>query len=147
MFNIFKRNKITLYFVFKNTNDTMPMTILNKLSDIDEYISRRILVDNYTHFKSWCELHDHDPEDKSVMQEYIQSILSGLTPDDLKQYDFVVKTAVYDPNRLSSLLRMFYSCVPLGCSWEQPSEVIYTNILYNNLKNTKGKQEDEQTTK
>lgn len=133
--------------MFKNTNDTIPMTILNKLSDIDEYINRRILVDNYTHFRPWCELHNRNPEDKSVMKEYIQSILSGLTPDDLKQYDFVVKTAVYDANRLSSILRMFYSCVPLGCSWEQPSEVIYTNILYNNLKNTEGKQEDEQTTK
>lgn len=147
MFNIFKRNKITLYFVFKDIKDTIPVTILNKLSDIDEYINRRILVDNYTHFKLWCELHNYNPEDKSAMEEYIQSILSGLTIDDLKQYDFVVKKAVYDPNRLSSLLRMFYSCVPVGCSWEQPSEVIYTNILYNNLKNTEGKQEDEQTTK
>lgn len=147
MFNIFKRNKITLYFVFKDIKDTIPVTILNKLSDIDEYINRRILVDNYTHFKLWCELHNYNPEDKSAMEEYIQSILSGLTIDDLKQYDFVVKKAVYDPNRLSSLLRMFYSCVPVGCSWEQPSEVIYTNILYNNLRNTEGKQEDEQTTK
>ena len=146
MFNIFGKNKVTLYFVFKNMNDSIPLTILNKLSDIDEYIGRRIVVDNYAHFKCWCELHKQDPQDVSTINEYVQSILSTLSPDDLKQYDFVIKKGVYDSNRISSILRMFYSCVPIGCSWEQPSEVVYTNILYNGLKVSEGNQTDEQAT-
>lgn len=142
MWNIFKR-KIKLYLVFSQSNPEELVTILTKKSDIDEYIERRILLDNYEHYKMWCELKGLDINSLENEKEYVYNHIEYSDDEEINKYTFCMRKVYYSIDNIASSLRMFYNCIPVGCTYEDKNEFIYLKQITDMVKQVKDKHKDE----
>ena len=119
--------KIPLYLIYRNEDPSSLVTVLADKKQIDEFINRMIIVDNWDHFKMWCDLRNLDYKS---------------TEEAESKYTFIVKKTLYTKEALASILRMFNGCVPVGCSYENPVEATYANLIYSKLAEDVDKKED-----
>ena len=133
---------VPLYLVYKNENPESLVTVLANEKQINEFIDKMILVDNWEHFKMWCNLRKLDYKNVNSQYFYIDNYIE-TNPEEVKsKYTFIVKKTLYTKEALSSILRMFNGCVPVGCSYEYPVEVTYANLIYCKLAEEVDKKED-----
>ena len=137
--NLF-RKKICLYLIYKNKDENSLVSVVEKKEQVDEFIRRSILVYNYTHFKSWCKLREIDYRNPISENYYINNFIETSDKETLSQYNCVVKKAYYTKSSIAAILRMFNSCIPMGCSYETNIEDVYANLLYNQLQEVNKKE-------
>ena len=137
--NLF-RKKVYLYLVYKREDDNSLVTVLERKDQIDEFISRNILIHNYKHFKAWCGLRKMDYTKAESENAYINNFLNTATEEDLDKYTYIIRKAYYTKTALASILRMFNGCFPLGCSYETEAEVVYANVLFKEAEKEKQKE-------
>ena len=125
--------KIPLYFVYRNENPASLVTVLTDKKQIDEFIDRMIIVDNWAHFKMWCNLRKLDYKNLENQYAYIDNYIAANPEEAESNYTFIVRKTLYTKEALASILRMFNGCVPIGCSYENPVEVTYANLIYSKL--------------
>lgn len=133
---------IPLYLVYKNENPESLVTVLANEKQINEFIDKMILVDNWEHFKMWCNLRKLDYKNINSQYYYIDNYIETNPEEVRSKYTFIVKKTLYTKEALSSILRMFNGCVPVGCSYESPVEVTYANLIYCKLAEEVDKKED-----
>ena len=133
---------IPLYLVYKNENPESLVTVLANEKQINEFIDNMILVDNWDHFKMWCNLRKLDYMNVNSQHSYIDNYIEANPEEAESKYTFIVKKTYYTKETLSSILRMFNGCVPIGCSYENPVEVAYANLIYSKLAEDTDKKED-----
>ena len=133
---------IPLYLVYKNENPESLVTVLANENQINEFIDKMILVDNWEHFKMWCNLRKLDYKNVNSQYYYIDNYIETNPEEVRSKYTFIVKKTLYTKEALSSILRMFNGCVPVGCSYESPVEVTYANLIYCKLAEEVDKKED-----
>lgn len=134
--------KIPLYLVYRNENPESLITVLPDKKQINEFIDRMIIVDNWDHFKMWCSLRKLDYKDPENQSSYIDSYVAANPDEAESRYTFIVRKTFYTKEALSAILRMFNGCVPIGCSYESPIEVTYANLIYSKLAEDVDKKED-----
>ena len=142
MFRDLFKKKIPLYLVYKNENPDSLVTVLSDKKQINEFIDKMIIVDNWEHYKMWCELRKLNYKDISVQYSYIDNYINTNPEEAQSKYSFIVKKTIYTTEAMSSILRMFNGCVPIGCSYENPFEFTYANLLYSKLSEEEDKKED-----
>lgn len=131
--NIF-RKKICLYLIYKNEDENSLVSVVEKKEDVDEFIRRSILIYHYKHFKAWCKLRNIDYRNPVSENYYISNFIETADEETLNQYTYVIKKAYYTRSSIAAILRMFNSCLPMGCSYETSAEDTYANLLYNQLQ-------------
>ncbi len=112
--------KTTLYAVTPSRGNGFPvfLTITAKKKECQAYIKKKIMLDNYRHFSSWCELHEKDADDEAVWDEYLCSDI--LSEEELTKY--AIMTLRYRTRDLASILRACGNCVPIGVGYEKDYE-------------------------
>lgn len=125
--------KIPLYLVYRNENPASLVAVLADKKQIDEFIDRMIIVDNWAHFKMWCNLRKLDYKSLESQYSYIDNYVATNPEEAESKYTFIVRKTLYTKEALASILRMFNGCVPIGCSYESPVEVTYANLIYSKL--------------
>lgn len=125
--------KIPLYLVYRNENPASLVTVLADKNQIDEFIDRMIIVDNWGHFKMWCSLRELDYKSLESQYSYIDNYVAANPQEAESKYTFIVRKTLYTKEALASILRMFNGCVPIGCSYESPVETTYANLIYSKL--------------
>lgn len=134
--------KIPLYLIYRNEDPSSLVTVLSDKKQIDEFINRMIIVDNWDHFKMWCDLRNLDYKSTESQYSYIANYIETNTEEAESKYTFIVKKTLYTKEALASILRMFNGCVPVGCSYENPVEATYANLIYSKLAEDVDKKED-----
>ena len=134
--------KIPLYLVYRNENPASLVTVLADKKQIDEFIDRMIIVDNWDDYKLWCNLRNLDYKNLESYYSYIDNYIATNPEEVESKYTFIVTKTFYTKEALSSILRMFNGCVPLGCSYESPVEITYANLIYSKLAEDADEKED-----
>lgn len=136
-----KDKSIELLFILDESNpyldeDKLILNILSVVAtqeEAEEYIDKRLFTINFEHFKSWCELRN-----------------LAIGKDSWLQYKLLVYNPYYyektkvDYHSIASLMRMFYGCTPIGCSYDT---IIETSALLDRLDNIRDSEEEEDLTK
>lgn len=126
MFNLFKKKPkdVDLYIVTLNyfpkdvdINKLIFYTITSTKEDCEEYINKRLFVENREHYESWCGLRGYDFKDMSKWKEY----LTGGTVD-LRKY--IISKVTYKVKDIATIFRMFNNCTPLGTSYDNENEIM-----------------------
>lgn len=134
MFGIFKRKpkQITLFAVTQNYIDTdvavrpedlVFYTLTSTRQEAEEYINKRLYIENKQHFKSWCELRELDFLDVDSWFAYVDS--GGLTDEKLIKY--IITKVRYRVRDVATVFRMHNKSIPIGTSYEEAIE--YFNII------------------
>ena len=118
--------KISLYAIAKCPSTASNEEFLNHLctfvsrkKDINEYITCKIFVENYGHYKQWMEIHYPGKEmDEENKLEYLHDVVGE---DAFKEYG--VKKITYNRDGLAAAFRLLNKCIPVGTSYETPAEV------------------------
>ena len=63
----------------------------------------------------WCGLRDKQRDEKS-WREYVSTVLGD------REYNIVVTKLTFVTSSIASLFRMYYHCIPIGCSYEKQCE-------------------------
>jgi hypothetical protein len=136
MFKFLKKPKtIELYVVTLNeeqTNDSFNfLTITSKKEHCQEYIHRRLLIENKEHYTSWCSLRGIDYKQEGTWESYIASTGS------VKFDKYIISKVKYDITSVATIFRMFNDYVPIGASYEDPQEVnnFFSKLTEDELKN------------
>ena len=72
---------------------------------------------NFTHFINWCDAHSMNPEDNYAWSKYSSIVVK----DQFK--DFYISIFNFNSQTLAAFLRLLNGCVPVGASYELPSEI------------------------
>lgn len=124
-------DKVTMYLVFKH-NKIEPEgfeTIIEKKSQIYEYILKTFIKDHQKHFESWCSLNNKNKDDLDVQRLYF-SIANESSNNELEdKYAYNVFKVKIKKSLIISLFRKYTECVPKGCSYESPIESeVFTSV-------------------
>lgn len=127
----FKKKKsninIVLYMVTNSpillTNSPLTIfTITQTKTQAQEYLNKKIVLDNKEHFDFWCGLHNKDPHSKETWFDYALNVVN------YKDY-YILETA-YTIKDIAQIFRTMKGCVPIGCSFDEPIELVR---MLNNL--------------
>lgn len=115
----FRKNKeITFYAIYDKREETgVFINVTETKTDALEFIHRRLRIEHDAHYSAWCKLRDYNVKDTKAWFEYYQNVIES---DEKSNY--IVKEIKYTPKSIASILRMFMTCTPLGCSFELPVE-------------------------
>lgn len=130
--NLFKK-KITLYLIYKDDKCNELLTVVSSKKQINEFIDRMIIVDNWEHYMLWCDLKSIDYKDVSNHKKYIDNYIITNPEEVNSKYSFVIQKVIYTKDLFASILRMFNGCTPIGCSYENTCELTYITELYSKL--------------
>jgi len=98
-------------------DDLVIYTIVGKLKHCNEYVNKFIKMKNYSHFLNWCDAHSINPEDRYAWGKYCSVVVKN------QFRGFYVSPLKLNKYSLAAVLRFSNSCVPVGCSYESPSEI------------------------
>lgn len=123
MFN--KEKAIDLYVVTPNMGNKKEFdlsnvvfyTITSKKKDCEEYINRRVFIENREHYVSWCGIRGLNYKDDKSWEQYI-------TTSDININKYVISKINYKIKDVATIFRLFNHCVPVGASYEEEYEVI-----------------------
>jgi hypothetical protein len=123
MFNFNKPKQLELYIVTpnidKNSNDFVFLTVTDKKSLCEEYINRRLFIENKEHYIKWCDLREVDHKDINNWEWYSSH---GGNVDFSK---YIISKIKYKIADVAMVFRMFNGCTPIGTSYEESSEINY----------------------
>lgn len=118
---MFFNKKVKLYGIFINQDLSKLLTIVENKKDIDEYVMKLLKLEFFSHYNTWLQVRMlEDSEDN--WQEYFNTV---IPQEDKMKY--TVCKLIYNRSQLSSILRMFCGCTPLGCSFNSEAEYSYFN--------------------
>ena len=89
--------------------------------EAEEFISRKLMGERSEHFKSWCDLRDLKQNAES-WDKYYRKVLRDSNPYTYYKLEVDVRS-------VAGICRIFYGCVPIGCSFDTLIETI--NMLSN----------------
>lgn len=118
---MFKKKKITLYTVRSFDNPLKIWCITTTKAEAEEYINRRLVVENMQDFESWCFYNQIKDEDKPAA--WIKYFNTRLPEEEKLKYRYY-KTQ-YKDHEIAAILRLFTNCESLDCSFEAPFEKSY----------------------
>ena len=118
---MFKKKKITLYTVRSFDNPLKIWCITTTKAEAEEYINRRLVVENMQDFESWCFYNQIKNEDKPAA--WIKYFNTRLPEEEKLKYRYY-KTQ-YRDHEIAAILRLFTNCESLDCSFEAPFEKSY----------------------
>ena len=118
---MFKKKKITLYTVRSFDNPLKIWCITTTKAEAEEYINRRLVVENMQDFESWCFYNQIKNEDKPAA--WIKYFNTRLPEEEKLKYRYY-KTQ-YKDHEIAAILRLFTNCESLDCSFEAPFEKSY----------------------
>ena len=122
MFKWFKKKeKLTTFIIVtdagtKTTEVKNIYTIVTTEDQANEYIRKRLILDNQEHYGMWCDLHGYDPESEDIIEKYISTILTE------KDYKYGMLDVGYTKEKLAAILRIASTCIPVGCSYDLDEE-------------------------
>lgn len=140
------KKKIRCYIVKNILNPLKIYTLTTTKKEAEEYINKRLFLENQEDFDSWCFYHKvPENERDSYWPQYFNKRLS---PEKKLQYTYF--KAYYTLDEVCSMIRMFCGCQPIGCSYDTDYENLYiskkqtiestlTRELNNLLKEVNGK--------
>ena len=119
--------KTAFWFVYDmrdgSCSSETPVCVLSNKKDLKEFVYRYLVITNYEHYQSWCELKSYDKEDFKNYTKYVNS----CHVDEVK--DFIAYKHIFKRDALAAILRMFNRCFPVGSSYETKTEVDYMNSI------------------
>lgn len=95
------------------------ITIVTSKAEGFEYISKMLLLENQTHFVSWCNLRNV-PCNADSWRVYVKAC-------DIDISKYQVHKIKLDIRLVASMIRMQNGFVPLDCSYE--TQIEHTNFL------------------
>jgi hypothetical protein len=128
MFNFKKKSKSIELFVvtpnFPNPTKDFDLskiifyTITETQKQSEEYVNRRLYLENKEHFTRWCELRELDYKDNNNWELYAKST------ENIPFHKFSISKVTYKLNDVATIFRMFNGCIPIGTTYEDSTEVI-----------------------
>ena len=118
---MFKKKKITLYTVRSLDNPLKIWCITTTKAEAEEYINKRLVIENMQDFESWCFYNQIKDEDKPAA--WIKYFNTRLPEEEKLKYRYY-KTQ-YKDHEIAAILRLFTNCESLDCSFEAPFEKSY----------------------
>ena len=112
--------KLTFYLVIDQSQNNQILTITLTKKQAIEYGYQYLKIKNYDHYSRWCELKEFDPESENAWFRYFTNV---LTMEEKSKY--AVAKRIYKLDTVASIMRMFAGCLPLGCSFDTPTEYLY----------------------
>ena len=70
-----KEPRIILYMLYKDPEYKELVYICANKDEIEEFTTKKILLDNYLHYSSWCKLRNYKEDDKHAQNEYVENLL------------------------------------------------------------------------
>ena len=98
----------------KENNQNRVLSFTNTKQEAEEYIVRRICLDNKAHFIQWCELHNKDAKSFEVQNYYARTIMLNTA--------YRYKQIKYDVKHMAMIYRVAFECLPIGCSYDTDFE-------------------------
>lgn len=77
-----KQKPIYLYAVTKKEDFLAPIFFAPTEAGAQEALANIIVNQNKDHYKSWCELREHDPENSENVQIYFKQVLAEEVSKD-----------------------------------------------------------------
>lgn len=137
--NIYK-SKIPIYYIHSTNDKSKGYTYVASKEQVLEYVCTLVTMNHSQHFKSWCENNNVKLEDDSlpVMKKYAYTVW----PEEVDKISY--SKLYYSISQIAYIMRYVDNAIPLGCSYEEPSE--FTSFMeenseliseYSNSDNTK----------
>ena len=98
----------------KENNQSRVLSFTNTKEEAEEYIVKRIILDNKAHFLPWCELHKKDPKSFETQNFYARTIMLNKA--------YMYKQIKYDVKHMAMIYRIAFECLPIGCSYDTDFE-------------------------
>lgn len=102
-----------------NLNEINFLTITDKKEHCEEYVNRRLFLENKEHFKGWCDLRELNYQDSKSWELYIKST------GNIALGKYVISKIKYKVEDVATIFRMFNGCAPIGTTYEEKMEVIH----------------------
>ena len=116
-----KRKKTLRYYGLinvKKPNDFI--TVVEHKKEAIEYMNMYFRLKYFEHFERWAECHHLNSEDDESWKQYFTDC---IPMEEKLEYRLI--PIVYNSSNIASMIRMFTSSVPLGCSFENDLEYAY----------------------
>lgn len=110
------------YELDKNSQpkDMIIYTIVNSFDECRTYLTNLLKITEKEHFELWCENHLLDASKESSWLRYVDESLK-----DKIDNTYLIGKYVYPLSQITSILRMFHRCQPMGCEFESDKEYAY----------------------
>jgi len=120
-----------LFYVYKKIEQEgistdVIYTVVAKYNHAEEYIQNSLRIDNFNHFKPWCDLRGLDFRNPLSWLEY-KKVVRPLN-------EYKIKSVRYNKYEMAELLRISNGCMAIGCSFDSKLE---RSILLNLSKLSK----------
>lgn len=109
---ISKRNSVTLYLVTTDLNNNLENILKTNIlyitenKDIaSEFVIKKLIDENRSHFSLWCLNHNMDEKDSANWVNYMKNV---LREDQINKYNIV--KAVYPAQNVAEIFRLYTRC-------------------------------------
>lgn len=136
-------NKLKLYGIFYaptgielkkgklvEKDDVVLVSVIAQKKQLKEYINRLFFNAHQEHFYNWCDLQGFefmkDTEESDTFfppqEVWDKYFMSTQLYEEANKY--ILLRLTYTKDMLASIMRSFMKSVPLGCSFEHPTEPV-----------------------
>lgn len=117
--------------------DSAPLAYVTSEEEAYEYCRKYFFLKHYDHFKLWCRCHNKDILSGDDWEEYVTTILENYDDGNLDGPDepLAVYKLDFTAEEFAAVLRLASYSLPVGGSWESPTELPYIQEAIQNDPN------------
>lgn len=128
-----KNKKLKLFFILDKNNlyidekTKVPniISVVANKRNAEEYIDKRFFIECFDHYSSWCSLRDLPIGDQS-----------WLKYKEVQKNPYYYELTEVNYATVASLMRLFYGCTPIGCSFDT---LLETSTILSKLEEEQNK--------
>lgn len=128
-----KEPRIILYMLYKDPEYKELVYICANKDEIEEFTTKKILLDNYLHYSSWCKLRNYKEDDKHAQNEYVENLLLE-SEKAREEYNYYLAEVNITRQSVAGIFRIINGISPVGCSFETRAEYNFLSLLSNVYK-------------
>ena len=128
-----KEPRIILYMLYKDPEYKELVYICTNRDEIEEFTTKKILLDNYLHYSSWCKLRNYKEDDKHAQNEYVENLLLE-SEKAREEYNYYLAEVNITRQSVAGIFRIINGISPVGCSFETRAEYNFLSLLSNVYK-------------
>lgn len=117
-----KKSSVVLYMVVDSpvlsaSTPSHIFTVTETKKQAQEYVNKRIVLENKEHFDAWCELRNKNNKVETTWAFYAENIIT-YKGYYILEINYLIKD-------IAQIFRTMNGCTPIGCSFDESIELIY----------------------
>lgn len=102
-------------------------SVVPRLEDVPEAVEALVFKEHESHFNSWCDLRNLNPDNTSSWDKYVETVIGpkNLAEEVQKYSYFKIKL---NSAEIATIMRGYHGCEYLGCSFESIEKEVNENM-------------------